>query len=197
MRPQNISHWPTRGWYLGIAVAALLAGHIGCGGEQQTASTEEIERAQAIVKVFKKELMTALKEGLREGPDYAIGACRTKAHEISSDLSGRGITVGRTSHRLRNPKNAPEPWVEPLLAFYLENDDGSAYRTVRLADNSVGYVEPIYTQALCIACHGENIRESIVKRLDRFYPEDKARGFKAGELRGLFWIRLESQSTEK
>ena len=39
-----------------------------------------------------------------------------RAPEIAAGLSTDGVRVGRTSHRLRNPANAPRPWMEPVLA---------------------------------------------------------------------------------
>ena len=58
--------------------------------------------------------------------------------------------MGRTSHRLRNPGNAPEPWMVPLLdAFRASPPPADAWRSVDLGSRGTGYVEPIYLQPLC------------------------------------------------
>ncbi|HFC54196.1 MAG TPA: DUF3365 domain-containing protein, partial [Gammaproteobacteria bacterium] len=40
----------------------------------------------------------------------------------------------------------------------------------------------------CLACHGGNIRPEVAAALDERYPQDKARGFRAGDIRGAFTI---------
>ncbi|MBL6933600.1 MAG: DUF3365 domain-containing protein, partial [Rhodospirillales bacterium] len=41
----------------------------------------------------------------------------------------------------------------------------------------------------CLACHGGNISEEVAAKLDDLYPQDKARGYNAGDIRGAFTIR--------
>lgn len=90
----------------------------------------------------------------------------------------------------RSPANAPAPWMEPLLAHYLEHPEERAPRTVRLDAERFGYVEPIETRPLCLACHGSELDPEVAARLDALYPQDEARGFEVGELRGLFWATV-------
>jgi hypothetical protein len=176
---------------LGAPLAVLLllcAVTFSCGRDR--VSDEDIARAQAALAPFKQQLQGALREGLGEGPESAIDACRIKAPRIAARLSTDEVALGRTSHRLRNPANAPEPWMKPLLDDYVARRDDRTPRAVRLADDSVGYVEPIYVQPLCLTCHGEDIAPSIAKRLASVYPDDNGRGFAAGDFRGLFWVKL-------
>jgi hypothetical protein len=142
----------------------------------------------AIVGEFKRELQTALRAGLEQGLPEAIGACQVSAPEIDQSLSGDGVRVGRTSHRLRNPANVSPDWVTPVLEDYLRSPDDRAPRTVSLQDNRVGYVEPIITQALCLNCHGEEIDRDVAESIRMLYPADRATGFRIGELRGVFWV---------
>jgi hypothetical protein len=159
-------------------------------------SSEDIRRAQAALQPFKEELQKALREGLRGGPVNAIWVCRVKAPEIAAELSAAGVTMGRTSHRLRNPNNAPEPWMEPLLAEFLEKTGDRTYRAVRLPGGSVGYVEPIYVQPRCLTCHGKDIPPAVAERLKASYPRDHGKDFEAGDLRGLFWVKLSPHAGE-
>lgn len=98
--------------------------------------------------------------------------------------------MGRTSHKTRNSANAPEPWVEPLLAAYLENPTDTKPRAVYIDDSSLGYVEPIYVMPFCLSCHGPSIDPALEEQILSIYPEDQATGFKADDLRGLFWVTL-------
>ena len=40
----------------------------------------------------------------------------------------------------------------------------------------------------CLACHGETLAEPVAQAIDRLYPEDQARGYQPGDLRGAFTI---------
>ena len=173
-----------------VAVLVLFVGLFSCGGDENRVSREDIRRAQSALQPFKEELQTALREGLRGGPVNAIWVCRVKAPEIVAQLSTPGVAMGRTSHRLRNPKNAAEPWMEPLLAEFLEKTGDRTYRAVRLSDGAVGYVEPIYVRPVCLTCHGKNIPPAVAERLRASYPQDHGRDFETGDLRGLFWVKL-------
>ena len=106
------------------------------------------------------------------------------------DAASDGVEMGRTSHLLRNPANAPQPWVEPLLAAYVADPELSEPRAVRLGDSRFGYVEPIRTINLCINCHGPAVEEELLAEIRSLYPEDQATGFKVGDLRGLFWVTM-------
>lgn len=50
-------------------------------------------------------------------------------------------------------------------------------------------MKAIATGEPCLACHGKNIQPSLAAVIDVRYPEDEARGFALGELRGAFTLR--------
>ncbi len=145
-------------------------------------------RGVALLAPFKKELQTALREGMAQGIPEAITACRVRAPEIARTHSQDGVRVGRTSHRLRNPANAPPAWVAPLLAAYVADPSARAAKTVTIDDGRAGYVEPIVAQGLCLACHGSALAPEVSARIGELYPDDQAVGFASGDLRGLFWV---------
>lgn len=133
-------------------------------------------------------LQGALAEG---GPVHAVSACHDKAPGIAAAASGAGVQVGRTSQRVRNPANAPEPWMQPLLEEFARAPKGSiASRAVALPEGKTGYVEPIYAQAMCLACHGETLPPELAATLAERYPQDAATGYREGDFRGLFWVAL-------
>lgn len=164
----------------------------GCGGNTDEIDAKEIEPAQAAIGSFKRALQTELREGMREGPENAIEVCQVKAPEIAKALSVDGVVVGRTSHRLRNPANAPAPWMEPLLAAYSDEGDKSSWRAVRLENGSIGYVEPIFVQPVCLKCHGSDLGGAVADKIAVAYPDDKAVGFASRDFRGLFWVTLDA-----
>ncbi|RIL05388.1 MAG: hypothetical protein DCC71_10670 [Proteobacteria bacterium] len=149
-----------------------------------------IARGAAAVAPFQQQLMAALQEGLAQGPEAAIDACRVRAPELARAASSGGVRVGRTSHKLRNPANAPAPWMKPLLAGYLASPADRRPHAVDLPDGRVGYVQPILVQAPCLVCHGESIAEPLRAKLAALYPHDRATGFREGDFRGVFWAEL-------
>jgi hypothetical protein len=173
------------------ALLLALAG-LTCGGERGPAppGDAELARGAEILRPFKQGLLQALDEGLAGGPEEAIGVCRVQAPRVAAALSRDGVRVGRTSHRLRNPANAPPGWAEPLLAAQVADAAQRGPRAVALPAGRVGYVEPIFVQPRCLACHGETLPAPVAAALAALYPEDRARGFREGDFRGLFWVEF-------
>jgi len=156
-----------------------------------------MERAKNAIQPLKEQLVDALTGALQEGsPETAIAICREKAPQIAAELSVDGVRMGRTSHKLRNPDNAPEPWVQPLLAAYLEDPENPKPRAVRLDDSTIGYVEPIYAMSFCLSCHGPSIEPNLQETIQSLYPEDQATGFRMNDVRGLFWLTMPSGASK-
>jgi len=171
------SAWPL------VVAASLLAAPVFAGSDIAAKGAE-------LLLPFKKDMKAALVEGLAAGPAAAIDACRGEAPRLAEKYSTAGIKVGRTSDRLRNPANAGPDWVTPTLQRWLADADAREPAVVELDGERVGYVEPIVTQPLCLACHGETLSPAVADTIERLYPEDQATGFAAGDLRGVFWVEF-------
>ena len=154
--------------------------------------------ARAAIKEFgpalKAELQNAMSSG---GPVAAIGMCNLTAPDIAAATSERrGLKIGRTSHKVRNPANAPDEWEAVRLQEFLTAvEQGTALETLDFAavvETDEGpvfrYMKAIPTGGLCIVCHGQEFAPEVVDALSELYPEDQARGFKVGDLRGAFTI---------
>jgi RND family efflux transporter MFP subunit len=144
-------------------------------------------RAGAAVGAFRQALVQALQSALQESPMAAIDVCRLEAPRIAERVSVDGVAVGRTSHRLRNPSNAPEDWMLPFLREFRTSDAAAGSSRTFDLGGRLGYVEPIYVQELCVTCHGSSVEPSLLEHIRERYPEDAAVGFEVGDFRGLFW----------
>ncbi len=153
-------------------------------------------RAAAVLKPFKEGLKAALLAGMEEGLEHAMSVCRMQAPVLAAAAGGAGVRVGRTSHKLRNPANAPEPWMRPWLDAYLDDAAERMPHAVRLDAETAGYVEPIYMVPICLTCHGEAIADTLQAQIDESYLYDRAVGFRDGQFRGLFWVTLPVQAPE-
>jgi hypothetical protein len=176
-----------------LLAASVAVSLPGCKEQAPTRSVvdADLERGREALAPFKEQLVDALMAALEEGgPQNAIHVCRDRAPAIAAELSVDGVEMGRTSHRTRNPDNAPQAWMEPLLTSYLENPENTAPRAVFIDDATIGYVEPIYVMSFCLSCHGPSVEPELLAEIRSVYPQDQAVGFKANDLRGLFWVTL-------
>lgn len=172
-----------------LPLTGLLLLCLACA-DKEFDPTPWVKRGRNTVEPFKKELKGALVEGLKAGPENAIDVCQRLAPEIAEQAGNENVRLGRTSHKLRNPDNAPAEWMKPLLEYYLANPHDSEPQAVQLAGGVVGYAEPIRVQPVCLACHGREIAPEVAAQLAEHYPEDQATGFAASEFRGLFWVEF-------
>jgi hypothetical protein len=170
-----------------IALLAALICIVGC---KKFDEGKYKEAGAAAVLPFKRGMKAALTAGLREGPSSAVAACRVEAPKLAEAASTGGVRVGRTSTKLRNPSNAPKPWMVPILERYESAPEEREPTAVPIDAKTVGYVEPIYVQPLCVTCHGQAIDPQLQKTLDDLYPDDQAKGYAPGDLRGVFWAEL-------
>lgn len=176
-----------------VAAAVLFSAHELRASPAPTAAPERAIAAVTELKVsLKKELEQAIAAG---GPDSAINVCRERAPALAAEIGKKhDVAVGRSSHKLRNAKNAPRPWVQAAIDEWLKVAAADRKpRVVPVSQGVVGYVEPISTGALCLTCHGENVSESTRAKIKAAYPLDQAIGFKEGELRGVIWAEERSQ----
>lgn len=160
--------------------------------------TAEVAASRATVKEFMQTLKQELQGGMQDGgPVNAISVCNLSAPAIANTYSVRnGWDVGRTSLKLRNPDNAPDAWERSVLESFEERKAAGEdpakmehYETVRRDGvREFRYMKAIPTAQLCLACHGENIDSITMTRLEKLYPDDHARGYKAGDIRGAFTI---------
>ncbi len=143
------------------------------------------------------ELQAAMKAG---GPTNAIEVCNTNATAIAAGLSKKnGLQIGRTSLKIRNPKNAPDAWETKVLKGFetrkAKGEDPAALEHSEVVTHH-GKKEFRYMKALpvtpgmpCPVCHGEKIEPAVLAKLQQLYPQDKATGYKVGDLHGAVTIR--------
>ncbi len=177
-------------------VLSLSAGQMLALASADDPLTEE---AKALVREFANQLQSELKSALEaNGPVQAIAVCKERAPAIAAELSeSSGWEIGRTSLKVRNAAlNSPDDWETRVLQTFEERraagepvDRLSFAETIQGEEGRVfRFMKAIPTQELCLACHGDQISEPVLKALAEHYPQDQARGFKIGEIRGAFTL---------
>ncbi|EIJ33990.1 Tll0287-like domain-containing protein [Thiothrix nivea] len=158
----------------------------------KAALAEEAKAAvQALGGTLKGELETAMKAG---GPVEALDVCHTRAPEIAKAVSAdKGMQVSRVSLKNRNPvMGAPNEWQTQVLNEFetrkAAGEDPAALAYAEVAGNEFRFMKAIPTGAVCLKCHGTEISPEVSAKLTELYPDDKATGFKEGDLRGAFVV---------
>jgi uncharacterized protein DUF3365 len=166
-----------------VAAAVALAGDGPGDGFDPTAAPAglraAVDRAERAIQAAACDVERRFGEG---DPDVAATRCEGAARP-------EGVTTGRTSARLRNPRNAPPAWA----AAWVDATDGRkasdvSPRAFDLGDR-VGLLRPIEVRRRCLGCHApaEALDEGTRAWLRRSYPEDRALGYALGDLRGFWW----------
>lgn len=185
-----------------IAIALLSVAPLTLSHAADANIEQRVAESKAVVKEFMGKLVTQLKGAMKEGgPTKAIEVCNKVAPGIAAEVSKQyGWDVGRTSLKLRNPANAPDAWEEKTLKKFEErraNGEGPAKMAYYEVVEENGKKQFRFMKAIgmpplskmpCLKCHGENINPKIKAKLDELYPNDKATGYKPGQIRGAFTI---------
>ena len=147
------------------------------------------QRAAAAKEQMFRELVDELMKSLSiNGPAKAIRVCQARAPEIAGSVGQQhGVSMGRTSFRLRNPDNQPPVWAREFVAQRVEQP-----LQVALPNDALGLLMPIRLQATCLMCHGheDQIFPEVKAAVVSAYPDDEATGFSEGDLRGYFWVEV-------
>lgn len=150
--------------------------------------------AGKLQKALGSQLMAAMKEG---GPAAAIRVCQSVAQDITrlaSEEEATEVSISRTALRVRNPANrATADSVDVLEHWQQQFQAGEKLEpSLTEKEDTVIVHRPIMTGEVCLQCHGEaqQIQKDTLALLHELYPEDRATGFAAGDLRGAFRIEF-------
>jgi len=174
-----------------ITASALCAGCF-CKAETKDPRVIQKERSIAAFASLQKELGGTLKKAVKtEGFAAAITKCQTLSPQLEADQRTATVHIRRISDRFRNPDHAPDPWEASILAQW-KSDLASGHKPgVLSAETDAGFrvMKPIIISGgLCLQCHGTpaEMNPEAAREIDRLYPEDLAKNYKPGELRGAF-----------
>jgi hypothetical protein len=183
-----------------LLAAALAAGSIGAGwpvypvAQAPAPLRPAIQRGDLIIVSLQSSVLRELNAAIRQGGvEHALKSCHIEAAAAAlSVLRREGVSAGRTSARLRNPRNAPPPWAADIVARYDGNGGRDAGGFVVDLGDQVGLLRPIVAQPICAACHGtaDDIPPAVKAAIDAHYPKDRAVNVRPGDLRGWFWVEI-------
>lgn len=186
---------------------SLLA--IGCSssgsGSAPAGSGSAVSKEDAALAAAKSaagKLGTGLRTRLTDamnngGPGKAIEVCSTEAQALAEQVAKEtGAKVGRSSLKLRNPKDAPPGWVQTWLVAQGDKKADATTGVEGVFDSPAGkvarFLKPIPIEGTCLSCHGDpaSLSEPVKTALAAKYPDDKATGYQNGDLRGALWAEV-------
>lgn len=152
---------------------------------QQAQYAAAVAARDALFNALMERLQTVIKE---QGLAKAIAVCGDEAPQIAQAVGKeRGVRIGRTSHKLRNPNNRPPNWAQSLVKAEVKEPQVLLHSDGRLA-----VLLPIRLKSQCLVCHGPEtaIPNEVRTALQERYPNDQATGFREDDLRGWFWVEV-------
>ena len=147
--------------------------------------------AKSAKSALGKNLMKAIQE---RGTGGAVEFCNLQALKLTDSISlMNNAIIKRVTDKPRNMANsANSEELEYIASFKKQLAAGLKIEPiVKTHKGEVNVYYPIVTNAMCLQCHGkpvEQIKPSTMAVLQKLYPDDKAIGYSANEVRGIWSV---------
>lgn len=185
-------------YLLFFIIGSIIAGiSVSCSQSPATVTTKEPDYRRigdSIIKATFDTLRHTLGASIqRDGVEGAVQFCNVNAYPITGTLASEKILIKRVANRYRNPQNAPDSTdAVQWNVFATAKAAGDSLQPAIVRENDrVHYYKPIILQANCTVCHGTNgkdISPAVASTIDSLYPNDNAKDFAVGDLRGMWKI---------
>ncbi len=166
----------------------------------ETRTEAALQQARQMAGELAEKLRGLLSKELQEG-GYAgaVKVCSEVGQEIPREFTARmGHYIRRVSLGYRNPKDVPDNYEQQKLEEFdrlnREKKLGADYSEVVKEEEReyLRYMKPLVAAPMCITCHGqkENIPPEVRAVLTEKYPDDRATGYHAGDVRGAISVKI-------
>ena len=181
-----------------LALTLAMSAPLATAAADNTADLEA--QAKSLVQSFAGRLKPQLQQAMQAGgPVNAIGVCAEQAPAIAAQLSKEsGWMIKRVSLKPRNATSAvPDAWETQVLESFAKRlAAGEAQAQLVYFSKENGefrYMQAQIVEPLCLNCHAkkEQLAPAVREALQKHYPEDKATGYSAGDIRGAFSLRYQ------
>lgn len=159
--------------------------------EQATLKGNQI--SSVLLQKLGGELKSQMQTG---GPMGALHFCSQNALTLTEQIAKESKTsIKRISINNRNPVNKANKEETALLnewdKLVANGQPLPAQKLVSVSERTIMFYKPIMiNNEACLKCHG-NIEGELAKAVRSAYPDDKAIGYKMGDLRGMIAIAIE------
>jgi len=174
---------------------------LSCSETKREVSKDQIIAMRSTASDFMKDLKSILINQIQTaGVLQAVSVCSDTAQVLTNNFGvQRGIYIKRVSLKNRNSNNYPDDFEKRNLnQFELQHQNNEINSETEYAEivyegdyKYLRYLKPIIIQAECLNCHGNkaDIMPEVQNLIAQNYPNDKAIGYKTGDLRGAVSIK--------
>lgn len=157
-----------------------------------------IDAGDKLTKELIKNLEPKLQHEMKtNGLIAATSFCHTNALVLTEEVNLRqieGLSVKRISLKERSPANIPSVEQAKVLASMQQLLQQKTLPEYIIEEGPKGYTyyKPlVIKKEACLKCHGDISKNPELSAfLKEHYPEDKATGYKMGDLRGAIIVEI-------
>lgn len=184
-----------------ILTGLILIFIVSCGERPKQEISDNIKVSiRGDSKLFLENLKSILVEKIQEeGIVNAVSICSDTALKMTENFGkSKNIEIKRVSFKNRNPANVPDEFETRVLKHFEDlhskNEIKPETEYFELVETNgipkIRFMKPILIQAECLNCHGsdEQMIPDVKNIITQKYPQDKAKNYKLGDLRGAISI---------
>ncbi|MBN2869756.1 MAG: DUF3365 domain-containing protein [Campylobacterales bacterium] len=177
-----------------IALACISSFLVAAPVSEEHAISKGAAASAALLQKLGGEVKTNMQAN---GPVKTVEFCSLNALSLTDQIAKETKTqIKRLSLKNRNPVNAAAGEEKALLEKWekmVQNGQSlPSHELKKTADGGMVYYKPLLiNNEACLKCHG-NIAEGspLTQAIRSTYPEDKAVGYKMGDLRGMIEVKI-------
>jgi len=172
-----------------ISIIFTAAQSFGSTSED-TLKTKAKKIADQITDLRSEKASSLLNTKVTVTPDVFKSVCSPVKKRAMAIAKKEGVKIRHAAIKNRNPGHAATKEDVKLHDLFSKKDEEKGvWEKANLKDGKyIKYSRPIYVEKACLACHGEkDKRPDFIKKK---YPQDKAYGFKEGDLRGIIQVMV-------
>lgn len=162
-----------------------------------SAEDQIIAKGDQVSSALLQKLGGELKAQMQtSGPMGALHFCSQNALSLTEHIAKESNTsIKRVSINNRNPVNQASPREVTLLNEWEKLVKSSQplppYTLIKEKSKTTYYIPLVINNEACLKCHG-NVEGDLAKAIKATYPEDKATGYKMGDLRGMIAVSIDN-----
>jgi hypothetical protein len=186
-----------------ISVLALFfsLSLLSCSEKKVEVSEDQVIGMRTTAMEFMKDLKGVLVSQIQtNGVLQAVSVCSDTAQVLTNNFGvNKGVYIKRVSLKNRNANNFPDDFEKQVLSkFELLHQNKELNSETEHAEvvqdgefKYLRYLKPILVQAECLNCHGSetDIMSEVKQLIAQKYSDDKAVGYKIGDLRGAVSLK--------
>lgn len=188
-------------YFIGVLALFFSLSLLSCSENKVEVSEQEIAGMRTTAMEFMKDLKGVLINQIQtNGVLQAVSVCSDTAQVLTNNFGvQKGVFVRRVSFKNRNANNSPDDFEKKVLSKFellhqnkeLNNETEHVEIVQEGEFKYLRYLKPILVQAECLNCHGSetDIMPEVKQLIAQEYSNDKAVGYKIGDLRGAVSLK--------